>query len=67
MTVIDVLVAARRIADDAGIEWRDLDSLLPQQQLAQIRSRIAQDVLAKQEELLGITHKRQQATQRIAA
>jgi hypothetical protein len=43
VTVIDVLVAARKIADDAGIEWRDLDALLPQQQLAQIRSRIAQE------------------------
>lgn len=67
MSVIEVLVAARQIADDAGVEWRDLDSLAPRVQVAAIRSRIAQDVLAKREELLGITHKRAQATQRIAA
>ena len=67
MSIIEVLVSARRIAEDAGVEWRDLDHLLPQQQVAQIRSRIAQKTLALQEEMLGITHKRQQAAQCIAA
>lgn len=66
MSVIEVLIAARKIAEDAGVEWKDLDGT-PYQQVAAIRSRVAQRVLALQEEMLGITVKRQQATQRIAA
>ena len=66
MSVIEALITARQIAESAGVEWKDLEGT-PLQQIAQIRSRIAQKTLALQEEMLGITKKRQQAKMRIAA
>lgn len=66
MSTIEVLIEARRIADQVGVEWKDLEGT-PLQQVAAIRSRVAQRVLALREEMMGIAHKRQQATQRIAA
>jgi hypothetical protein len=68
MSTIEVLIAARQIAERADVDWRDLEGT-PLQQVAQIRSRIAQKTLRLQEELLGITKKRQQAQmrERIAA
>lgn len=64
MSVTDVLVAARTIAEEAGVETTDLATLPPRVQVSAIQDRIARKVLAAQEELLGITHKR---LQRIAA
>lgn len=66
MSAIEVLIEARRIAESAGVEWKDLEGT-PLQQVAHIRSRIAVKTLRLREEAMGITKKRQQATQRIAA
>jgi 3-oxoacyl-[acyl-carrier-protein] synthase III len=52
MSTIDVLIEARKIADEAGVEWRDLDALLPEQQLASIRDRITRKLLALREEMI---------------
>lgn len=68
MSTIEVLITARQIAEQAGIEWKDLEGT-PLQQVAQIRSRVAQKTLALREELMGLTRKSQQreAGHRIAA
>lgn len=52
MSVHDVLIRARRIAEEAGIEHADLDGLLPNQQIALIQDRISRRVQALREELL---------------
>lgn len=52
MSTIDVLITARAIADQADVEWRDLDTLLPEQQIAGIRDRITRKTLALREELI---------------
>lgn len=57
MTEIDILIAARKIADENEIEWRDLDELLPQQQLAQIRDRLSRQLLILRMEEQGLVEK----------
>lgn len=64
MSVTDVLTAVRQIAEEAGVDHVDLATLPPRVQVSAIQDRIARRVLAAQEEMLGITHKR---IQRIAA
>ena len=61
MTEFDVLIRARMIAEEAGVEWRDLTSCLPEQQVARIRDRIARHVLALREEMMRHSTAMQQA------
>lgn len=55
MSVHDVLIAARRIAEEAGVEHADLAGVPPQMQVREIRDRIARKVIATREEMLGLT------------
>ena len=62
----EVLGIVRRLAEEVGVEWRDLDDLLPEQQIAHVRSRVSLRLLAMREEMHGITVKRQQANRQAA-
>lgn len=65
MSVHDILAAARKIAEEAGVGHADLATLPPREQVSAIQDRIRREILRKEDELLMLTVSR--LRRRIAA